>query len=619
MVTDPAAPHGLLERAGQARAAGRGEVAARLYGQAAVRYRDAGDLAGWTEALLGAASVHLFGVDPGKLPAQLYDVLARTTDDTDRARLGAALARCWVYAGHADRAARFAGDALAQAERTGAAALLADCLDAALTAHWGPDDVETRRRLTGRLGEVAAHVLDPDVRLQAHLWGLHVACEALDVQAMHRHLRALDRLGEESARARFFAASRRLVVDLMRGRSDTAAGLADVAAAAGREAGLADAWMVVESMRGYAAAQAGDAAGCAAVAAAAEAFGLAEGVPAVCAEAAYLWCCAGEAERAAALLHTFGGRVLDDLPRDVNWLLTLQCLLEVALAVGDHDMVRHAAALLTPYPGRAVVNTGAVMFHGVTDDPLSRAAQLLGDTDRAAQLRQRALAAYERAGASWWQHRLSASPATGPSATAPPSRAAPVSSTPGRRRPHLHPGPGGLWLIGPDAVPTTSLRGFDYLRELLRRPGQPIAAADLAGARVTESGLGELADRRALAAYRQRLRDLDEDLDEAAAHADTGRTARAQAEREALLAELGRATGLHGRPRTGGSSGERARVAVTKAITAAIDRIATIDPPTARHLRTAIHTGLHCRYHPDPDTPTDWIVTDSTTPPPVPR
>ena len=73
----------------------------KLYDEAATCCQQSGDLQGWTEAVLGAASVYLFGSEPGKLPAQLYDVLARTTDDANRARLAAALARCWAYAGHA--------------------------------------------------------------------------------------------------------------------------------------------------------------------------------------------------------------------------------------------------------------------------------------------------------------------------------------------------------------------------------------------------------------------------------------------------------------------------------------------------------------------------------------
>jgi hypothetical protein len=79
-----------------------------------------------------------------------------------------------------------------------------------------------------------------------------------------------------------------------------------------------------------------------------------------------------------------------------------------------------------------------------------------------------------------------------------------------------------------------------------------------------------------------------------------------RAERGALLDELARATGLGGRTRTAGSSQERARVAVKKAISTATARIATIDGPLGRHLQTRIHTGLNCSYEPDPADDLDW-------------
>jgi tetratricopeptide (TPR) repeat protein len=595
----------LLDRADAERTAGRGETAARLYDEAVGRCRDEGDLAAWTRAVLGAASVHLFGVDPGKVPAQLYDVLARTTDDADRARLGAALARCWAYAGQPERGARFADEAVDRAERAGRPELLADCLDAALATHWGPDELDVRRPIAARLDEVVAHVLDPDARLQSHLWGLQVACESLDLQAIYRHLRVLERLGEESPRAQFFAASRRLMLDLLRGRTDTTPALIVTAEAAAERAALADAWLVLKAMPAYSGAFSDNPAGAASGAAECEEFGLAEGIPTVCAEAAFLWVCAGHPERARSLVNLFSGTVLDELPRDMNWLLTLQCVLEAALAVDDRDVIETAAGLLAPYEGRAVINGGGVMFHGVTDDPLARAAAVLGDAKTAERLAAQALATYERIGARWWRDRLRA-------LTAAATGAAPVD----RRRMHLHPTPGGLWLVGPAgaAVTIRGLRGFGYLRELARRPGQPVASLDLVGAGtgvVAESGLGELADRPALAAYRQRLRDLDADLAEAKEWADQGRVAAAQAERDALLGELGRATGLGGRARTAGSSHERARVAVQKAITAAIDRIETIDADLGRHLRAHVRTGLTCSYEPEPDDPRnalDWVL-----------
>ncbi|WP_445183264.1 hypothetical protein ACTXG6_32690 [Pseudonocardia sp. Cha107L01] len=596
----------LLERADAARAAGRVQEAAGLYDEAIARCRADGDLAGWTRAVLGAASGYVFGAEPGRLPAQLYDVLVRTTDDASRARVAAALARCWVYAGQASRAVQFADEAVDRAQRVDVPGLLADCLDAALAAHWGPDDLEARVELAGQLDEVAAHVLDPDARLQAHLWGLQVACESLHVQAIHRHMRALERLGEESPRAQFFAASRRLMLDLLRGRTDTAARLVELAVAASERAGLADAWMVVESMKGYAAVQAGDPATCAVVAAECEEFATAEGVPVVCAEASYLWVAAGQPERARALVRTFHGRVLDELPRDVNWLLTLQCVLEAALGTGD-EIVERAAHLLTPYAGRAVFNAGAVMFHGVTDDTLSRAAGVLGDASAASQLGAGALATYERIGARWWRDRLAA--------WQPP----PFSTHPAGQM-KLLPGADGLWLVGPaDAtVPVRALRGFRYLRELLRRPGQFVPALDLvtggSGAAL-QPGLGDVLDDQAREAYRRRLSDIERDLTEAEDWSDVGRLDALHAERDALVGELAAATGLGGRARVTGSSHERARVAATKAITAAIDRIATVDAPLGRHLRATIRTGLHCSYQPAPDDKRDWILDQRPQPP----
>src|SRR4051794_12756705 len=175
-MTSPPTVDDLLDRADAERAAGRGDVAASLYDEAVTRCQGGDDLARWTRAVLGAASVYVFGAEPGKLPAQLYDVLVRTTDDVDRARLGAALARCWSYAGQTARAVRFADEALDCAQRAGWPWLLAECLDAALAAHWGPDELDARVLLAGQLDDVAAHVLDPDSRLQAALWGLQVAC-----------------------------------------------------------------------------------------------------------------------------------------------------------------------------------------------------------------------------------------------------------------------------------------------------------------------------------------------------------------------------------------------------------------------------------------------------------
>ena len=54
------------------------------------------------------------------------------------------------------------------------------------------------------------------------------------------------------------------------------------------------------------------------------------------------------------------------------------------------------------------------------------------------------------------------------------------------------------------------------------------------------------------------------------------------------------------------ASDERARLAVTKRIKAAIDRIRHANPALARHLAGAITTGYFCSYAPKADSPASW-------------
>jgi hypothetical protein len=92
--------------------------------------------------------------------------------------------------------------------------------------------------------------------------------------------------------------------------------------------------------------------------------------------------------------------------------------------------------------------------------------------------------------------------------------------------------------------------------------------------------------------------------------ADLGRIDTIRAERDALLDEVARATGLGGRTRTTGSGQERARIATRKAISAAIERLSAVDKALGKHLNATIRTGLSCSYEPDPDDPVRWILDD---------
>jgi small-conductance mechanosensitive channel len=112
----------------------------------------------------------------------------------------------------------------------------------------------------------------------------------------------------------------------------------------------------------------------------------------------------------------------------------------------------------------------------------------------------------------------------------------------------------------------------------------------------------------AQAAYRRRLAELDAELEAADRAGDDQRAARADAERQALLGELRRASGLGGRARTTSPEAERARVNVTRTLRATIDKIALAAPGCAAHLRASVHTGRACRYQPAPGGPSRWHV-----------
>ena len=118
-----------------------------------------------------------------------------------------------------------------------------------------------------------------------------------------------------------------------------------------------------------------------------------------------------------------------------------------------------------------------------------------------------------------------------------------------------------------------------------------------------------LLDRQALAAYRRRLTEIDEDLDEARTWSDPGRVARLGEERDALLDQLRAATGLAGRHRVAASTASGHASPSARPSPPRSSRIAAVDPPSGRLLRDTVSTGTACRYDPDPGRPTTWVLT----------
>ena len=156
--------------------------------------------------------------------------------------------------------------------------------------------------------------------------------------------------------------------------------------------------------------------------------------------------------------------------------------------------------------------------------------------------------------------------------------------------------------------------GLHYLATLVAAPGREVGALDLVrmrGAaprgRPDRDGMAadrggpvdEVLDAPARAAYRARLAELAAELDEAEQWNDSARAARVRAERDFVAHELGAALGKGGRPRAMATDAERARISVTRALRAAIERIGRVDAAAGAHLARAVRTGALCSYHPE--------------------
>jgi tetratricopeptide (TPR) repeat protein len=191
---------------------------------------------------------------------------------------------------------------------------------------------------------------------------------------------------------------------------------------------------------------------------------------------------------------------------------------------------------------------------------------------------------------------------------------------------------GEIWTVaGAETVRLKDRKGLQYLATLLERPDVEVHAIDLvngpidAAARgrgdggagapdgelaVSDGGdAGALLDSEAKAAYRERVAELREELEEAERFNDVERASRLREELDFIGAELARAVGLGGRDRKAGSAAERARVNVTRAIRGAVKAIAEHDGRLGHHLERSVRTGVFCAYQPGPDGPDAWRVT----------
>src|ERR1700691_1496175 len=203
---------------------------------------------------------------------------------------------------------------------------------------------------------------------------------------------------------------------------------------------------------------------------------------------------------------------------------------------------------------------------------------------------------------------------------------------------------GEYWTVGygGKSFRLKDTKGLGYLAHLIRHPSTEFHVLDLVGgiagqhenAEAGESAhslprgdedlekagihigslgdAGEMLDEQAKLAYRRRLSELHEDLEEAKEVGNVERAEQAEQEIDALTKELSRAVGLGGRNRRAASASERARQSITKTIKSVGERIAHSDARLGDIFARCIKTGNFCSYQTDPNFPIAWAFGATT-------
>lgn len=363
---------------------------------------------------------------------------------------------------------------------------------------------------------------------------------------------------------------------------------------------------------------------------------------------------AGDLDDARADLARVAGDGFTGVPHDAVFLVALTHAADAAAIVAHREIAGHLRRLLGRYADRWVVIDRGLACKGATERLLGLLDGVLGDVASSVTRLERALEQHLRMGARAFAARtrrelasallsrggagdderaaalLDAATAEGRRLGMPgllaeiaAIRSAETAAPPGRPVAARPPRPasganvfrreGEFWTVtfAGRTVRLRDVKGLRDIARLLAAPGCEAHVLDLMGAADTDAGgaggtAGELLDPQARRAYRRRLGELQEEIDEAQVDRDAERVARARAEAEFLAAELSAAVGLGGRSRRASAAAERARKAVTWRIRAAVVRIERAHPELGRHLHVAIRTGTFCTYA--PEHPIAWRV-----------
>jgi tetratricopeptide (TPR) repeat protein len=543
-----------------------------------------------------------------------------------------------MFSHDVERRVALSREAIEMARRLGDSGALVTAFHCSHWALGAPDMVDDRLANTREMLEVATQSGDDEIAFLAHNARFHCFMELGDAQQIARETEAMSQLAERSRQPvyRWHADCVRVVRATLDGRFDEAERFADSALGHGmvRHNEYADFIFRFAQTVAIRWAQGRFSDVSDAIREHVERFPWIPHWRQALAAAEL-----GDAKAARMELERCARRDFAELPRDGLWILHLCSLAEACALLADVRRAERLYVLLLPYADRNAVS--------VTQQPFGPVALRLGmlastlerwdeaerhfaaALERCRDLGARAVSArvsYEHAkmlvarGGDVARARALLDDAKGlceelgmPGVRDRVEALAEIVREPSMPAAALR-REGDIWTIAfaGETARMRDAKGLRYIAILLAAPGTEIRAGDLIraveGVGPPPSAPEPVLDAAAKDAYRHRLEDLGEDLEQARDWGDPERVARIELEIEALTGELARAVGLRGRDREPASPAERARVSVTKAIRTTIRAIDKHHPALGAHLAASIHTGRFCSYAPPGEAPPDWAL-----------
>ena len=544
-----------------------------------------------------------FSVPRDEIISQIETALTAVTGVslTKQAQLTAALAREFQHSVARDRhrAAPLSQEALALGRESGHDETIAACLLARHDALWEPGTGAERAELGREIAGVGAALGNVDRRAEGLILQANGLLESGDARFRSVLAEWFDVLSARNEpRDRYMIQTRRAALALLDGDLDLAETLMEDARRIGEQIHEPDTGNVLMSQRVALASARREPDELRKLAT--DAVSWWTGAPVLAhAVAAGALAKAGDlegAKREVGMVSAAGGWQIEG-----SYLRSVLVghLAEASVALGQRELCAHLLADINDITDACGVNGAVVAFAGPFAHSAGILSSALGDQDAARSLLTQSILTSRSLGATVWAsqgERALLSNDEGPTLITPGSVDESAAATASLIR------QGGVWTISwqDESRTMPHLKGLSDIALLVGRRDQEISALELFGG-PARSGVGTdaMTDATSLEAYRRRLGDLDAEIEDADRNADLGRSELLDVEREQLLAELRRVTGLGGRIRSNANDpAERARKAVSGRIRDVTRRLAEATPDLAAHLDRSIQTGLRCSYAP---------------------